>query len=224
MFEICEIAKQYKIKVIEDAAQAHGAQLNGSQVGALGDISAFSFYPGKNLGALGDGGAVVTSSEELAREIKILRNYGSEKKYHHSKLGINSRLDELQAAYLNVKLKYISNWNKIRQHQAKIYINKICNSKIKLPKVIDNCSPVWHLFVVATKDRDSLQKYLQENGVETLIHYPISPSNQLAYKDQELKGDTSSAQKICDSILSLPIGPHLSESDINEISMIVNSY
>ena len=224
MLDICEVAKKYNLKVIEDAAQAHGAQLQNTQVGSFGDISAFSFYPGKNLGALGDGGAVVSSNKLLAKEVRILRNYGSEKKYHHTRLGVNSRLDEIQASYLNIKLNYINHWNKIRKNQAEIYMNNITNVKIKLPKVANNCLPVWHLFVVSTSDRNRFQKYLLKNGVETLIHYPISPSNQKAYKNTQLRGSLLKAQDICDAILSLPIGPHLKESDIHEISIIINNY
>lgn len=180
MGSILDIAKKYKLKVIEDAAQAHGARCNGKRVGSIGDAAGFSFYPGKNLGALGDGGAITTNDSDLANRLKILRNYGSKQKYVHIEKGINSRLDEIQAVVLRIKLRYLENDNKERRKVANHYLNNIDNSEIKKPTIIngDPLSHVWHLFVIRTNNRDRLQKYLFSHGVETLIHYPIPPHNQ----------------------------------------------
>lgn len=223
MTVICEIASRYDLRVIEDAAQAHGARLGGRPVGALGDIAAFSFYPGKNLGALGDAGAVVTSDETLAKKVATLRNYGASRKYCHEELGINSRLDELQASFLSIKLKYLEQWNATRKRQAAIYLDRIQNDAITTPVVIDNCDPVWHLFVIAHPQRDELQKFLANRGVETIIHYPTAPQDQPAYAKMGFH-PCRKTQKLCDSILSLPIGPHLADTDIVLISDIVNRF
>ena len=204
MDKINEIAKKYNLKVIEDSAQSHGAYFQDKRSGNLGDASGFSFYPGKNLGALGDGGAVTTNDEELANTIKALGNYGSHKKYENLYKGINSRLDEMQAAMLRVKLRYLDNELEKRRDIANYYLENIKNENIILPVVRAESNHVWHLFVIRTSKRDELQKYLLDNGVQTLIHYPIPPHNQNAYKEWNNESYPISEQ-IHTEVLSLPI-------------------
>ena len=219
------IAKKYNLNIIEDCAQAHGAKYNGKYVGNFGDASAFSFYPGKNLGALGDGGAVLTSNLELAEKVYAIRNYGSEKKYINKYKGVNSRLDEVQAAMLSVKLKYLDKWNEERKRIAKLYLENIINEKIILPKVIENADPVWHLFVIRTKEREKLKEYLYKNGIETLIHYPIPIHLQEAYSDLKLKkGDLPIAEKVSNEVLSLPLWYGMKDEEINYIIDVLNRY
>ncbi len=227
--DINNIAKKYNLLVIEDSAQAHGAIYNNKRTGNLGDAAGFSFYPGKNLGALGDGGAVTTNDDKLAEVIKALRNYGSNKKYYNIYKGFNSRLDELQAALLNIKLKYLDNENQRRREIAEYYCNNIKNSKIILPiqnlqnQIINNLSHVWHLFVVRTQDRDNLQKYLAEKGIQTVIHYPVAPHKQLAYKEWN-NLSYPITEKIHNEVLSLPISPVLTNSEIEYVVNIINNY
>ena len=204
MDKINEIAKKYNLKVIEDSAQSHGAYFKDKRSGNLGDASGFSFYPGKNLGALGDGGAVTTNDEELANTIKALGNYGSHKKYENLYKGVNSRLDEMQAAMLRVKLRYLDNELEKRRDIANYYLENIKNENIILPVVRAESNHVWHLFVIRTSKRDELQKYLLDNGVQTLIHYPIPPHNQNAYKEWNNESYPISEQ-IHTEVLSLPI-------------------
>ena len=204
MDRINEIAKKYNLKVIEDSAQSHGAYFQDKRSGNLGDASGFSFYPGKNLGALGDGGAVTTNDEELANTIKALGNYGSHKKYENLYKGVNSRLDEMQAAMLRVKLRYLDNELEKRRDIANYYLENIKNENIILPVVRAESNHVWHLFVIRTSKRDELQKYLLDNGVQTLIHYPIPPHNQNAYKEWNNESYPISEQ-IHTEVLSLPI-------------------
>lgn len=184
MDKIMEIAKTHKLLVLEDCAQSHGALLNGKKAGAWGDAAGFSFYPGKNLGALGDAGAITTNDDELADALKALRNYGSHKKYENLYQGVNSRLDELQAALLAVKLKYLDETNRRRQEIAKAYCSGIINELISLPHLPECISEhVWHLFVIRCDDRDKLQRFLSEKGIQTLIHYPTPPHLQHAYQE-----------------------------------------
>lgn len=204
MDKINEIAKKYNLKVIEDSAQSHGAYFQDKRSGNLGDASGFSFYPGKNLGALGDGGVVTTNDEELANTIKALGNYGSHKKYENLYKGVNSRLDEMQAAMLRVKLRYLDNELEKRRDIANYYLENIKNENIILPVVRAESNHVWHLFVIRTSKRDELQKYLLDNGVQTLIHYPIPPHNQNAYKEWNNESYPISEQ-IHTEVLSLPI-------------------
>ncbi|MCP4176148.1 MAG: DegT/DnrJ/EryC1/StrS family aminotransferase [bacterium] len=208
--ELSEMADRFNIKVIEDNAQAIGAIYNGKKTGSLGDAAGFSFYPGKNLGALGDSGAVTTNDSELATVIRSMANYGSEKKYYNEYKGLNSRMDEIQAGFLIVKLKYLDKENSIRREIAKFYRESINNTKIVLPVVVndDEESHVWHLFVIRSKKRDHLQRYLKTNGVQTLIHYPIPPHKQKCYKEMndmcfEL------TEQIHNEILSLPISQEI---------------
>lgn len=204
MDKINEIAKKYNLKVIEDSAQSHGAYFKDKRSGNLGDASGFSFYPGKNLGALGDGGAVTTNDEELANTIKALGNYGSHKKYENLYKGVNSRLDEMQAAMLRVKLRYLDNELEKRRDIANYYLENIKNENIILPVVRAESNHVWHLFVIRTSKREELQKYLLDNGIQTLIHYPIPPHKQNAYKEWNNESYPISEQ-IHTEVLSLPI-------------------
>jgi dTDP-4-amino-4,6-dideoxygalactose transaminase len=212
------IAKKYNIKVIEDAAQAQGAKYKGRRTGGLGDAAGHSFYPGKNLGALGDGGAVTTNDGELAEKLLMLRNYGSRIKYFNEVQGFNSRLDDIQAAFLRVKLRKLDEWNGRRKAIALIYLEGLKELDITIPFVPDWADPVWHLFVVRLKKRDELQRYLSALNISTLIHYPIPPHLQGAYKN---KGHQQSslplAELMANEILSFPIGPHISKMSILEV-------
>lgn len=211
MDPIRKIAQRHGLKVIEDAAQAHGARYQGRRVGGLGDAAAFSFYPGKNLGAFSDGGAVLTNDAELADKVRTLRNYGARRKYHHDELGVNSRIDELQAAFLRVKLRKLDEWNGRRRALATAYLDglKGC-SNIDLIHVPPWADPVWHVFAVRCADRDELRRRLSDQGIETLIHYPIPPHLSGAYRSSGFKaGDFPVAESIAATELSLPMGPHL---------------
>lgn len=223
MKRINKIAKKYGLKVIEDAAQAHGAKYYDKRAGNLGDAAALSFYPGKNLGALGDAGAITTNDSELAKQLKALRNYGSQKKYVNLFKGVNSRLDEIQACVLRIKLKYIDIENEKRRKVAEYYRKNISNLKIVLPKVNNEDSHVWHLFVIRTEERDRLQNYLSQNGVETLIHYPIPPHLQKAYSEWD-ETTYKITEKIHKEVLSLPMSPLLKMDDAKEISDLINRY
>lgn len=223
--ELEAIAKKYNLKIIEDNAQAIGAYWNSRRTGSLGDAAGFSFYPGKNLGALGDSGAVTTNDDELADIVRTIANYGSKVKYQNEYQGLNSRLDEIQAAFLDIKLKYIDAENQYRREIAQYYCENIKNENIVLPitdtniKIENYLSHVWHLFVIRTSNRDKLQKYLQDNGVQTLIHYPIPPHKQGAYKEwNSIKLPIT--EKIHQEVLSLPISPVIGN---NEILRVVES-
>jgi dTDP-4-amino-4,6-dideoxygalactose transaminase len=209
MDAINEIAGKYNLKVIEDAAQAQGATYKGKRTGSLGDAAGFSFYPGKNLGAYGDAGAVTTDDDDLAEQIRMLRNYGSRQKYYNEVKGYNSRLDPLQAAFLRVKLKHLDEWNARRAEVADYYLANLSDaSDLILPHVFEQANPAWHLFVVRHPKRDDLQKHLGSKGVGTVIHYPIPPHQSDAY--QEIKNkDYPLAEKIAETIVSLPISPHI---------------
>ncbi|WP_180105005.1 DegT/DnrJ/EryC1/StrS aminotransferase family protein [Acinetobacter sp. YH12108] len=227
MPEIMAIAKKYNLLVLEDSAQSHGAKINGQKAGNWGDAAGFSFYPGKNLGALGDGGAITTNDAELAQMLKAIRNYGSHEKYKNLVPGVNSRLDEIQAAILNVKLKFLDQENQHRRHIADLYLKEIQNTAIELPcKNINTetyAQHVWHLFVIRTKYREKLQQYLAENGVQTLIHYPIPPHKQQAY--QEWNGlSFPVSEQIHAEVLSLPIGPTLSMDEAKQVVQLCNGF
>lgn len=222
MTRILEIAKRYNLKVIEDSAQAHGAMFDGKRVGNLGDASGFSFYPGKNLGCLGDGGAVTTNDDELAEKIRALRNYGSDVKYHFPYRGTNSRLDEIQAALLRVKLPHLDNDNAIRRRIAERYCSEIKNPNVILPHLPDDAMQnVWHVFPVRAQNRAGFQQYLSDNGIQTVIHYPIPPHRQPAYV--EWHGLTLPiTEKIHDEIISLPISPVMSEEEVRKVVDVIN--
>ena len=226
MDEINTIAHKHKLWVVEDCAQAHGAEYKGKKIGSLSDAAAFSFYPGKNLGALGDGGCVVTNNKEIADKVRALGNYGSDYKYHHIYQGTNSRLDELQCAFLRVKLKYLDKWNSERQRIAKKYLAGIKNSQIILPLKTDkNFEHVYHVFVIRCKKRDELEKYLQDKGIRTVKHYPIPMHLQPAYSDLGLKeGDLPIAEEISKTVLSLPMYYGLTEEQIEYIIDCINKF
>lgn len=223
MDKINELAKKYNLKVIEDSAQSHGAYYKDKRSGNLGDASGFSFYPGKNLGALGDGGAVTTNDEELANTIKALGNYGSHKKYENLYKGVNSRLDEIQAAMLRVKLKYLDVEIEKRREIANYYLKNIKNDSIVLPTVRAEDNHVWHLFVIRTNKRDELQKHLANNEIQTLIHYPIPPHKQNAYKEWSNESYPISEQ-IHDEVMSLPISGVLDFQDAEKIVQVINKF
>lgn len=221
--KIQEIAEKYNLKIIEDSAQAHGALYNGIKTGNLGDAAGFSFYPGKNLGCLGDGGAVTTNDNELASIIRALGNYGSLKKYKNKYKGINSRLDEIQAAILSVKLKYLDKENQKRRKIANYYSENIKNDKIILPKVSEPSSHVWHQFVIRCNRRDDLQEYLKENRIQTMIHYPIPTHKQKAYKEWN-NLSFPITEKIHKEVLSLPINPELKKNEVDYIVDMINNF
>lgn len=223
MEKIWELAKKYNLKIIEDSAQAHGAIYQGKKVGNLGDIGCFSFYPGKNLGALGDGGSITTNDEEVAIKIRAIANYGSLIKYENIYKGLNSRLDEIQAAILDLKLQFLDADNQQRREIAKIYRENIKNEKIVLPKPYKEESHVWHLFVIRTKDRDKLQEYLKIKGIQTLIHYPIPPHKQNAYKEWN-NLSFPITEKIHKEVLSLPISPAMNKEEAFYIAQILNEF
>lgn len=216
MKKIRRIANDYGLFVIEDACQSHGAVYNGKKTGNMGEIGCFSFYPTKNLGCYGDGGIMVTNNFELYKLLKMLRNYGQSRKYHHDLVGINSRLDEIQAAVLRVKLKYLDIWNKKRRKIADIYNKQLNNLDIVVPMEEKGYKHVYYVYVVRTKDRDYLQKELLKHGIQTQIHYPIPMHKQRSYS----KYNTSNlpvSEKICDEILSLPMNPWLTNEEVLEI-------
>lgn len=223
MEKIWKIAKKYNLKIIEDSAQAHGAIYQENRTGNLGDASGFSFYPGKNLGCMGDGGAVTTNDEELFNKIKAIANYGSDRKYHHIYKGVNSRLDEIQAAVLDIKLKHLDSDNNKRREISKYYRENIKNSKIILPETYDEKSHVWHIFAVRTQNRDEFQKYLTEKGIQTIIHYPTPPHKQGAYKEWN-NLSFPITEEIHNTILSLPISPVMTDSEIEKVVEVVNEY
>lgn len=223
MEAINAIARKYKLKVIEDSAQAHGATSNGKRAGNFGDATGFSFYPGKNLGALGDAGAITTNDDALNASIRALLNYGSHKKYENLYKGINSRLDELQAALLSVKLKTLDQETAIKRAIANRYLAEINNAKITLPQVAEQSAHVWHLFVVRTNTREHLQQYLADNGIQTVIHYPIPPHQQEAYKEwNNLSYPISEA--IHSEVLSLPLSPVLKPEEVDYVIETLNKY
>lgn len=225
---IIELARENNLLVLEDSAQSHGASIDGRKAGSWGDASGFSFYPGKNLGALGDAGAITTSDEELFQVLKALRNYGSHEKYLNLYQGVNSRLDEIQAAILSVKLKYLDQETQARRVIADIYLNNISNESIILPlppsdDALQLMSHVWHLFVVRTSNREALQQHLKEQGIQTLIHYPIPPHKQQAYKAWNDKSFPLT-ESIHREVLSLPMSPLMSVEDALAVARACNSF
>lgn len=224
MDPIIDIAKRHGLQVIEDAAQAHGAKYKGKPVGGLADAAGFSFYPGKNLGAFGDGGAVTTDDGILAARVRSLRNYGSQVKYYNDLKGFNSRLDELQAAFLRVKLQQLDDWNERRRRVAKHYLEGLSSMKgLVLPYVPSWTEPVWHLFVIRTRNRNNLQKHLEKNGIQTLIHYPVPPHRQGAYVEY-LGFNLPITERIHDEVLSLPMGPAMQADGVEKIICVIQGY
>ena len=220
------IAKKYNLKVIEDAAQAHGTKYKGRKVGTLGDAAGFSFYPGKNLGALGDGGCVVTNDKELADKVRALGNYGSDYKYHHIYQGTNSRLDEIQAAFLRVKLPHLDKWNADRKRIAEKYLCGINNLLIKLPlSSTDEYEHIYHVFVIRCDRRDELEKYLNDNGIGTVKHYPIPMHLQEAYKELALQqGDLPIAEEISNTVLSIPMYYGMIDEEVEYVISVINKF
>jgi dTDP-4-amino-4,6-dideoxygalactose transaminase len=226
MAAINSIAKKHGLKVIEDAAQAQGATYQDKRAGALGDAAGHSFYPGKNLGALGDGGAITTNDAELAAKLRILRNYGSQVKYKNEVKGYNSRLDELHAAFLRVKLKKLDAWNTKRAELAQLYLSGLSDiTSITLPRIAEHAVSVWHVFVIRHPKRDQLQQFLQERGIGTVIHYPIPPHLQEAYAEMNLGvGSFPISEQIHSEIISLPLDPYLSIDDLNRVIAAVREF
>lgn len=224
MEKITELCKKYNLYLVEDCAQSHGAQFNKKMTGNFG-IGCFSFYPSKNLGAFGDAGAIVTNDEILMKKIKMLRNYGSNKRYYNEVVGYNSRLDEIQAGLLRIKLSHIEELTKERENIAKEYLEKINNSKIELPKLRENATSVWHLFVIKTKNREEFQKYMEKNGIGTVIHYPIPPHLSKAYNYLEYsKGDLPITEELAEEVISLPLYIGMTKDEIDYVVDIINKY
>jgi dTDP-4-amino-4,6-dideoxygalactose transaminase len=223
MSEIMDIAKEHNLLVLEDCAQAHGAELNGRKAGSWGHAAGFSFYPGKNLGALGDAGAITTNDIELAQTIRAIRNYGSHKKYHNIYQGVNSRLDEIQAAMLRVKLQFLDAETLIRQQISQKYRTAINNPLLKLPAAEHECMHVWHLFVIRTELREQLQKYMSDNNIQTLIHYPIPPHKQQAYKSFNHLS-LPLTESIHDEVISIPLDPTMSSQAVDKVISILNNF
>ena len=222
---IIKLARTHNLKVLEDGAQAHGARYKGKRLGAHGDIVAWSFYPGKNLGAYGDGGAITTDDVQLSEKIRVLRNYGSKLKYINEVAGYNSRLDELQAAILRVKLRHLDRFNDARRLVARAYLDGLRDIALTLPEVPPWADPVWHLFVIRSADRDELQKKLSNVGIGTLIHYPIPPHLQKAYEEMGLrKGALVLSERIHDEVLSLPMSPTMSTRETAEVVSRVREF
>jgi dTDP-4-amino-4,6-dideoxygalactose transaminase len=222
MDAIVALGRERGIPVIEDAAQAHGARYRGRRAGGLGDAAGFSFYPGKNLGAQGDAGAITTDNDALAERVRMLRNYGSKMKYHHDLPGLNSRLDSLQAAFLRVKLRRLDEWNARRRAVAARYLERLTDADgLVLPEVSEWAEPVWHLFVVRHPRRDALQMRLAESGVDTIIHYPIPPHLAGAYARNFAACELPVAEQLSDEVLSLPIGPHLPPDQVESVAVAV---
>ena len=224
MDKVLEICQKYNLKLVEDCAQAHGAMFDGQQIGTFG-IGCFSFYPSKNLGCFGDGGAISTNDEKLNRDFKVLRNYGSQKRYYNEVVGYNSRLDELQAGLLRVKLQHLPELLEERKKIAEKYLSEIKNPLIKLPKVDKDCTHVWHLFVVQVEEREKFQNYLSENNIGSVIHYPIPPHLSEAYEYLGYKkGDFPITEKYSETVLSLPLYNGMTDEEIDYVINIINTY
>lgn len=224
MEQIMKLANAKKIPILEDAAQAQGAITNGSKVGSFGIAAGWSFYPGKNLGAFGDAGAITTNDEGVYHRVKALRSYGSLKKYYHEFAGVNSRLDELQASFLRVKLKYLNENNSRRQSIAKIYDKALNSSQIMKPDFKEDGSNVWHLYVIRTKKRDALAEYLKSKDIEVVIHYPVAVHKSGAYKDKFANARFARSEAISDEVLSLPIDPNLEDEQVRYVAQQVNLF
>lgn len=225
MTKIMAIARKYDLKVVEDCAQSHGNHWNGKTVGTFGNVGCFSFYPSKGCGAFGDAGCIVTDDEELARKFRIFRNYGSEKRYHNIMVGSNSRLDELQAGLLRVKLQHLDDFNAERCRIAERYMNEIQNPLIRLPKIRPGADSTWHQFVIHCERRDELQEFLKEREIGTLIHYPIPPHLAEAYAYLgKRKGDYPIAEKYADEVLSLPMYNGMTDGELTTVIKAINEF
>ncbi len=224
MDSIMEIARKYNLYVIEDNAQAQGCRYKGRLTGSFGICSGTSFYPGKNIGALGDAGAVLTNDEFIEKKIRTLANYGAERRYHHTEKGFNTRMDEIQAAVLSIKLKYLNEWNEKRKKIAEYYLSNISNNNLELPYIPFNS--VWHIFVLKVKNgrRSDFIKYLEERGIQTNIHYPITVNKQEAYKDEFIGESFPVAEKLANEIVSIPMFPHMSEDEMKYVVTAINKW
>jgi dTDP-4-amino-4,6-dideoxygalactose transaminase len=221
---IHEIARRHNIYVIEDAAQAHGALFNGLRIGSHSDAVAWSFYPGKNLGAVGDAGAVTTNDEKIASKIRCLANYGSEAKYEHIEMGWNSRLDPVQAAVLSVKLKKLESWNQRRKEIAGSYIAEISNAYTPWKELERSEDTAWHIFPIETSNRPALVEHLRKNGIDTLVHYPKPPHLQTTYAHLFEDSFFPLTESKCNRLLSLPIGPHMSSESVEHVIKVLNGF
>jgi len=225
MKSILEVASEFGLKVVEDAAQAHGAEYAGKKVGCLGHAGCFSFYPTKNLGAFGDGGIVVTDDDQVANQVRMLRNYGEEAKYRSRIPGCNSRLDEIQAAVLRVKLKYLEQWTSMRRGYARLYGEMLGSVPLILPTETPSARHVYHLYVVRAEQRDRLQRHLQEHGIGTSVHYPVPVASQHAYRELgNGDGGFPHAERACHQVLSLPLYPELTEEEIRQVTSAIGSF
>lgn len=223
MRELMVLAEEHNLLVLEDCAQAHGAEIADKKAGSWGDAAGFSFYPGKNLGALGDAGAITTNDDELSSVLRALRNYGSHKKYENLYKGVNSRLDEIQAAMLRVKIRYLEEETLTRRKIAKLYLKMISNNKVQLPAFNTEKEHVWHLFVMRVEKRRDFSSYLEREGIQTLVHYPIPPHHQVAYEDLHDK-ELPITEKIHNEIISIPIGPTMSDEDVKKVIEVINNF
>ena len=225
MDKIVELCKKYQLFLVEDCAQSHGASFQGRMTGSFGEIGCFSFYPSKNIGGFGDGGAIVTNVESIYKEMRIMRNYGSEKRYYNKMVGTNSRLDEIQAGLLRVKLCHEKELTKERQDIARMYLTGICNESILLPEIEKGATSVWHQFVVRCKRRDELQKYLEKNGIGTIIHYPIPPHLAEAYEYLGFgEGDLPVTEEYGKEVLSLPMFSGMHTKEVEEVIEACNRF
>lgn len=225
MDKICEIAEKYNLKIVEDCAQSHGARFRGRMTGTFGDIGCFSFYPSKNLGAFGDAGAIVTNDARLAENVKIFRNYGSEKRYYNKVVGTNSRLDEIQAGLLRVKLQHLPELTAERAKICESYLQNIRNPRIKLPEVRKNATAIWHQFVIRCEERDRLQEFLKEQGIDCIIHYPIPPHLSEAYRYLGMKeGSLPITEKYAREVLSLPLYNGMTEDECLYVTDCINHF
>lgn len=225
MAPIVELCKKYDLKLVEDCAQSHGAKFDGKMTGTFGDIGCFSFYPSKNLGAFGDAGAIVTNNEKYAQDAKVIRNYGSEKRYYNKVVGANSRLDEMQAGLLRVRLSHLEELAEEKRRICERYLCELKNDKIVLPKIRDGATHIWHQFVIKTDYRDDLMKYLDEHGIGTIIHYPIPPHLSEAYQYLGLKeGDLPITEKYAKSVLSIPLYNGMTKEEQDRVIEAINRY
>ena len=225
MVPIVDICKRHNLRLVEDCAQAHGACFKGRQVGTFGDIGCFSFYPSKNLGAFGDAGAIVTNAEEIAEDVRVFRNYGSEERYHNKVVGANSRLDEIQAGLLRVRLKYLDDLAKEKKDICEKYLNELNNSKIELPRIRSGATHIWHQFVIKTEYRDELIKFLDDRGIGTIIHYPIPPHLSEAYRCLRIKeGSLPITEKYARMVLSIPLYNGMTEEEEKYVIKQINNF
>lgn len=225
MKPIVDLCRKYKLRLVEDCAQSHGAKFNNQSTGTFGDIGCFSFYPSKNLGAFGDAGAIVTNNEETAKLVRIIRNYGSEKRYYNKLVGANSRLDEIQAGFLRVRLKYLDELNEEKSSICTRYLQEIKNEKLVLPKIAPNCTHIWHQFVIRTEERGKLIQFLNEKGIGTIIHYPIPPHLSEAYSYLNIpRGELPITEKYAETVLSLPLYNGMLQEEIDYVIQALNEF